>query len=222
MSPLPESIPHCSKLLPVVIVKKLFELFVLLYHGLRHHYWEWRSQKTTEEGTVYHKIPNGVGASGDSRGGGKKAGKSRKQQRDTPHRDKNKEEKPIANHNQPVEEKEDAAPVNTDQVVTAQRSMQPPQVTTTPSHSQPTTSDGNDTTKGGSSSAEPGGGKLVIEDSSLWSQHQQKQLEWAISNYSHLPADQRWTPVAEAVPGKSKVHSLHSLNNCHIPYSGKF
>ena len=54
-------------------------------------------------------------------------------------------------------------------------------------------------------SALAGGGKLVIEGSNTWSQHQQKQLERALSKYSQHPVEQRWTAIASAVPGKSKV-----------------
>lgn len=51
-----------------------------------------------------------------------------------------------------------------------------------------------------------GGSKAsVIEhDSSTWSQNQQKQLELALQQFPKTVAD-RWTCIAQAVPGKTKV-----------------
>ena len=42
------------------------------------------------------------------------------------------------------------------------------------------------------------------EDSAAWSQNQQKQLELALQQFPKTVAD-RWTCIAQAVPGKTKV-----------------
>ncbi|XP_068670343.1 dnaJ homolog subfamily C member 1-like isoform X1 [Montipora foliosa] len=50
-----------------------------------------------------------------------------------------------------------------------------------------------------------GMGKTVVgdNDSTVWSQNQQKQLELALQQYPKTVAD-RWTCIAQAVPGKTK------------------
>jgi len=61
-----------------------------------------------------------------------------------------------------------------------------------------------------------GGSKpsVIEHDSSTWSQNQQKQLELALQQFPKTVAD-RWTCIAQAVPGKTKVRqpSLLGLNN---------
>ena len=54
-----------------------------------------------------------------------------------------------------------------------------------------------------------GGGTKAsaIEDSAAWSQNQQKQLELALQKFPKTVAD-RWTCIANAVPGKTKVKIL--------------
>ena len=42
------------------------------------------------------------------------------------------------------------------------------------------------------------------EDSSMWSQNQQKILEWALKNIPKETGD-RWGKIAEQIPGKSKM-----------------
>ena len=57
-----------------------------------------------------------------------------------------------------------------------------------------------------SSEALIGGDKAggSAHDSTAWSQNQQKQLELALQQYPKTVAD-RWTCIAQAVPGKTKV-----------------
>ena len=45
---------------------------------------------------------------------------------------------------------------------------------------------------------------VTDDDSALWSQNQQKQLEIALQQFPKTVAD-RWTCIAQAVPGKTKV-----------------
>ena len=49
-------------------------------------------------------------------------------------------------------------------------------------------------------------GKVIARDndSAVWSQNQQKQLEIALQQYPKTVAD-RWTCIAQTVPGKTKV-----------------
>ena len=48
-------------------------------------------------------------------------------------------------------------------------------------------------------------------DSTVWSQNQQKQLELALQQYPKTVSD-RWTYIAQAVPGKTKVR----LSGCRV------
>lgn len=47
---------------------------------------------------------------------------------------------------------------------------------------------------------------VTDDDSTAWSQNQQKQLEIALQQFPKTSAD-RWTCIAQAVPGKTKVRS---------------
>ena len=233
----PDSIPYCSKLLPVLIIRKLFQLLVLLYHTLRHRYWEWRTstQGTVHEVSLNHKMKiqnGGSSRGGGTRGAGKRTGKSRKLQRNDPHPTLSKAEEEqemtdTSGSHDLLKEEERANPTDSNQTGALLQSTYTPQEvapTKAPSHSQPTTtSEGDDgaASAGGKSPAthlsQGDGGKLVIEDSSSWSQYQQKKLEWALSNYSQQSSEQRWSLVAEAVPGKTKVDlQTPHLNTCSV------
>lgn len=67
---------------------------------------------------------------------------------------------------------------------------------------RPAVSAGNDKT----TDAVGGEGKVIARDndSAVWSQNQQKQLEIALQQYPKTAAD-RWTCIAQTVPGKTKV-----------------
>lgn len=67
---------------------------------------------------------------------------------------------------------------------------------------RPAVSAGNDKT----TDAVDGEGKVIARDndSAVWSQIQQKQLEIALQQYPKTVAD-RWTCIAQTVPGKTKV-----------------
>ena len=54
---------------------------------------------------------------------------------------------------------------------------------------------------------EPNGKVQLHTTNSDWNQYQQKQLEWALTNYEKDKAN-RWELVAKAVPGKSKVRNI--------------
>ena len=45
---------------------------------------------------------------------------------------------------------------------------------------------------------------VTDDDSTAWSQNQQKQLEIALQQFPKTVPD-RWTCIAQAVPGKTKV-----------------
>ena len=66
----------------------------------------------------------------------------------------------------------------------------------------PAVSAGNDKT----TDAMNGDGKVIARDndSAVWSQNQQKQLEIALQQYPKTVGD-RWTCIAQSVPGKTKV-----------------
>lgn len=53
-------------------------------------------------------------------------------------------------------------------------------------------------------------GSVTSNDSSAWSQNQQKQLELALQQFPKTVAD-RWTCIAQAVPGKTKVMQTNYL-----------
>ena len=61
--------------------------------------------------------------------------------------------------------------------------------------------------------------KLVVDntnvdsDSLVWSQNQQKILEWALTQYPKGTTE-RWEKIAEHIPGKTKVKSDYSTPHC--------
>lgn len=175
---------------------------------------------------------------GGKRGAGKRGSKSRKLQRDDPHtamsKDKEEGQKMMyRNDNQKTcEEEEQVTKADSIQGGTALQNICPPQeVIVVPTKAQyqyyPTTSreriDRAASAWGRSPATHPSqgdSGKLVIENSGSWSQYQQRQLEWALSNYSQRSSEQRWSLVAKAVPGKTKVHCTCTYGHNHIRHHG--
>ena len=177
LSPL-DSIPHCSKLLPVAIVRKLCEFVMYLYNTLRVRYTMWKA-KTSEDVPVHQS--NGKCVEGVS----KKRAKSRRDQHEKKSQDsitQSRGEQANSSEKDPIEVATASCPEAANSTVVAEK---------------------------GDATVQPAGSsKLVIEESNSWSQQQQKQLELALSKYSQQPVEQRWMSIADAVPGKSKVHTI--------------
>ena len=51
----------------------------------------------------------------------------------------------------------------------------------------------------------------VDSDSLVWSQNQQKILEWALTQYPKGTSE-RWEKIAEHIPGKTKVKSDYVMS----------
>lgn len=174
-----------------------------MYHRLRYHYWMWRASNRTREAiSPSQTTPDSVYDVAEV-GNKKRAAKSRKH-RDSLQTSKNHSARATAPQ-QNGKTKDSTVPLDATPTATdndPEKTTNSSQATNaSESNSAPAADDG--------SSAERETNKLKVEASSSWSQQQQKQLESALSRYSQLPADQRWSAIADAVLGKTKVQQIH-------------